>query len=189
MPAAKIEANARTTRAQKAGCGRSLEYPLKILGGRALSTGEVRQKLGQRAEQEGDVEPVIAKLRDYGYLNDARFAENYAAWRRDNEGFGKMRVLRDLRQRRVAPNVAGGAVDQAYQNTDEVEQIVQFLERKFRNKNLGELLQEDKKLQAAYRRLRYAGFSSAASIQVLKRYAAQATQLEDAASDENEPEV
>jgi regulatory protein len=154
-------------------------YSLKLLGGRALSTGEVRQKLIRRAENEPDIETTISKLRDYGYLNDTRFAEGYAAARRDNEGFGRMRVLRDLRQRRVAPNLAGDAVQTAFEGIDEVAQIEAFLERKYRNVNLGEVLQEEKKLHGAYRRLRYAGFSSGASIRVLKRYAAQAEQLED----------
>lgn len=160
-------------------------YSLKLLGGRALSTGEVRQRLLRRAEKDGDVETVIAKLRDYGYLNDTRFAESYASWRKENEGFGKIRVLRDLRQRRVAPNVAGGAVEMAFKDTDETEQIQAFLERKFRNVNLGDLLREDKKLQSAYRKLRYAGFSSGASIRVLKRYAEKADQLEDSPEDDD----
>src|SRR5215218_10175713 len=81
-------------------------YSLKLLGGRAQSVGEVRQKLMRRAENEPDVDLTLAKLREYGYLNDTRFAESYATWRKDNEGFGKMRVLRDLQQRRVAPKVA-----------------------------------------------------------------------------------
>jgi regulatory protein len=104
-------------------------YSLKLLGGRALSTGEVRQKLIIRAEKEADVEFTISKLRDYGYLNDTRFAESYAALRRDDQGFGRMRVLRDLRQRRVAPNVAGDAVQQAFESTDEIQQIEAYLER------------------------------------------------------------
>jgi regulatory protein len=159
-------------------------YSLKLLGGRALSTGEVRQKLIRRAEQETDVEPVLVKLRDYGYLNDTKFAESYAGWRKENEGFGKIRVLRDLRQRRVAPALAGDAVERAFKDTDETELIQAFLERKFRNVNLGELLQEDKKLQSVYRKLRYAGFSSGTSIRVLKRYAEKADQLEDESSGE-----
>ncbi|HYI94869.1 MAG TPA: RecX family transcriptional regulator [Bryobacteraceae bacterium] len=158
-------------------------YSLKLLGGRAMSTGEVRQKLVRRAEKEADIETTISKLREYGYLNDTQFAESFAAGRRDNEGFGRMRVLRDLRQRRVAPNLATEAVEQAFEGTDETARIEAFLERKYRNVNLGELLQEDKKLHGAYRRLRYAGFSSGASIRVLKRFAAQAEQLED------EPEI
>jgi tripartite-type tricarboxylate transporter receptor subunit TctC len=52
------------------------------------------------------VDAVLAKLKDAKYLDDQRFAENYAAARLENEGFGKMRVLRDLRQHRVAPKLA-----------------------------------------------------------------------------------
>src|SRR3954470_9674852 len=110
-------------------------YSLKLVGGRAQSVGEVRQKLQRRAENEADVEITLAKLREYGYLNDTRFAESYATWRKDNQGFGRMRVLRDLRQRRVAPTVADTAVGQVFQNTDETEQIEAFLQRKFRNVN------------------------------------------------------
>ena len=154
-------------------------YSLKLLGGRAQSVGEVRQKLLRRAENEPDVEMTLTKLGEYGYLNDTRFAESYATWRKDNEGFGRGRVLRDLRQRRVAPAVADTAVTQVFLNTDEEEQIEAFLGRKYRNTNLRELLQEEKKLQAVYRRLRYAGFSSGAVVKILKRYAAQADELED----------
>ena len=161
-------------------------YSLKLLGGRALSTGEVRQKLSVRAEDPADVETTIGKLRDYGYLNDTKFAESFATWRRDNEGFGRGRVVRDLRQRRVAPNVADSAVQQVYQGTDEVQQIEAYLERKFRNIDLRELLQDPKKLQSTYRRLRYAGFSSGPAVRVLKRYAAQAAQLEDAEEPDQE---
>ena len=64
-------------------------YSLKLLGGRARSTGEVRQKLKNRAETEADIELTIAKLRDYGYLNDTLFAENYASWRPTTKDSGR----------------------------------------------------------------------------------------------------
>ena len=70
-------------------------------------------------------------------------------------------------------------MQQAFEGTDEIAQIEAFLARKYRNVNLRDLLQDEKKLQGAYRRLRYAGFGPGASIRVLKRYAAQAEQLED----------
>ena len=159
-------------------------YALKLLGGRAMSAGEVRQRLARRAENAMDIDSTMGKLREYGYLNDTRFAENYATWRRDNQGLGRLRVIRDLRQRRVAPAVASTAVEQVFRETDETEQIQAYLDRKFRNVNLAESLKDPKKLQAAYRRLRYAGFASAASIRVLKQYAAQAEELEDPADTE-----
>lgn len=154
-------------------------YSLKLLGSRAQTVSEVRQRLSRRAEHEPDVEATLARLREYGYLNDTRFAESFATWRKDNEGFGRMRVLRDLRQRRVAPAVADTAVSQVFEGTDEVEQIEAFLKRKYRNVNLGEVLQDEKKLHSAYRRLRYAGFGSSSVVKVLKRYASEVDRLED----------
>ena len=118
-------------------------------------------------------------MRDYGYLNDTRFAESYARARREGEGFGKMRVVRDLRQRRVAPGVAEQAVKGAFADADETEMIEAYLARKYRGKNLPEFLQEDKNLNSAFRRLRYAGFATGPAIQVLKRYAARAEELQD----------
>ena len=52
------------------------DFAIKALASRAYSTGELRSKLIGRAERPADAEQTIARLRDYGYLNDSRFAEN-----------------------------------------------------------------------------------------------------------------
>jgi len=82
------------------------DFAVKVLAARAYSTGELRRKLIQKAERAADVDEAISRLRDYGYLNDRRFAESYAGFRLENQGLGKSRVLRDLRQR----NVGGDAL-------------------------------------------------------------------------------
>lgn len=155
-----------------------LNYALRLLGGRAYSMGELREKMRPRAEQAESIDAVIAKLKESGYVDDKKFAENYAAARLENEGFGKMRVLRDLRQRRVAPKLAEQVTERTFKSTDETELVEAFLKRKYRGKELGPFLKVPKNLAAAYRRLRYAGFSSGASIRLLKRYASQAEELE-----------
>jgi regulatory protein len=156
-----------------------MNYALRLLGGRAYSMGELREKMRPRAEQPESIDAVIAKLKESGYVDDKKFAENYAAARLENEGFGKMRVLRELRQRRVAPKLAEQVTERTFKSTDETELVEAFLKRKYRGKELGPFLKVPKNLAAAYRRLRYAGFSSGASIRVLKRYASQAEELED----------
>jgi len=161
-----------------------LNVALRALGGRAHSAGELREKLRRRAENDQDVEAVLAKLREAGYLNDRRFAENYAAARLQNQGLGKMRVLRDLRQRRVAPKLAEQVAEQTYQKTDEATLIEDFLARKYRGKDLGAFLSEEKNLAAAFRRLRYAGFSAGQSIRALKRFARQPEALDALESEE-----
>jgi len=135
--------------------------------------------LKRRAAHGEDVDQVLSRLKDAGYLNDKRFAESFANWRRDNAGFGKSRVVHDLMARRVAPALAKQAAETAYRESDEISMIEQFLERKFRGKNLGVFLTEEKHLASVYRRLRGAGFSSGNSIKVLKRYAAEAERLEE----------
>ncbi|MGB6941598.1 MAG: regulatory protein RecX [Bryobacteraceae bacterium] len=163
-----------------------LNVALRALGGRAHSAGELRDKLRRRAQSPEDVDAVLAKLKESGYLNDQRFAENYASARLQNQGLGKMRVLRDLRQRRVAPKLAEQVTEKTYEQTDEANLIEEFLRRKFRGKDLKTYLSEEKNLAGAFRRLRYAGFSAGHSIRVLKRFASQPEVLD--ALEGEEPE-
>ena len=156
-----------------------MNYAARALASRAQSLNELRTRLKRRAARQEDVAEVVSRLKGAGYLDDRRFADSFANWRRENQGLGKARVVRDLMARRVAPAVAQKAVDQAYAQTDETGLIENFLSRKYRGKNLGQLLQDRKALASAYRKLRAAGFSAANSIRALKRYAAEAEQLEE----------
>jgi len=164
-----------------------LNVALRALGSRAHSSGELREKLRRRAQNNADVDAVLAKLKEAGYLNDRRFAENYAAARLEGQGLGKLRVLRDLRQRRVAPKLAEQAAEAAYVGTDEALLIEDFLRRKYRGKKLNEFLSEEKNLAAAFRRLRYAGFSAGQSIRVLKRFANQPEVLDALEAQDSDP--
>jgi regulatory protein len=155
-----------------------MNMALRALRGRAQSTGELKEKLARRAARVEDVAGVLAKLKEIGYLDDRRFAENYAVARLENQGLGKIRVLRDLRQRRVAGQLAEQVTESAYRDTNEINLIEEFLARKYRGKKLGPFLSDRNNLAGAYRRLRYAGFSSGASIGVLKRYSQQDEALE-----------
>ncbi len=147
------------------------DYALKSMGSRAQTSGEIRAKLRLRAERAEDVETTLAKLKEYGMLNDARFAEMFATSRLENRGFGKTRALRDLQQRRVAPGLAAKAVEQVYAETDEVALIEEYIRKKYRSAERETLFQEAKDLASAFRRLRLAGFNSGKIVQVLKRFA------------------
>ncbi|MBZ5725063.1 MAG: RecX family transcriptional regulator [Acidobacteriia bacterium] len=151
--------------------GRLWAYALKALAGRAHSTGELREKLRRRAERAGDVDEILARLKDAGYLDDRRYAEGFAAARLSGEKFGSTRVIRDLRQHRVAPALAERTVRKVYEDVDEEALIEEWIRRKYRLASREGLFQKDKDLAAAYRRLLRAGFRSAQIIGVLKRFA------------------
>jgi len=146
-------------------------YALKVLGGRAYSVGELREKLKRCAEKVEDVDGVLARLKDVGYLDDKRFAEGYASARLTNDRFGKTRVLQDLRHHRVAPGLAEDTVQKVYEEVDEEKLIEEWVRRKYRLAEREGLFQEDKDLAAAYRRLMRAGFRTGEIVKVLKRFA------------------
>ncbi|MCP5111512.1 MAG: regulatory protein RecX [bacterium] len=159
-------------------------YAARLLAARAYSVAELRDKLRRKAAARADVNPLIKRLTEARALDDERYAEAYASSRLENQGHGRSRVLRDLRQHRVPAAVAERAVGAVFDDTDETELVEAFLARKYRNVVLPEFLAEARNLASAYRRLRYAGFSSGASIAVLKRHSEQAEQLESIEGDE-----
>jgi regulatory protein len=162
------------------------EYAVKCLGTRAYSTGDLRSKLLMRAADPAGVDPAIDRLKDIGYLNDQRFAESYAVARVENEGFGRMRVLTDLRARRISGELAEQAVEQALGGRSEVELIDAFIERRMHSVAAAGRIEDEKKLASAYRKLRRAGFTSGPILAALKRIAVRPEALEE--PPEEEPE-
>jgi regulatory protein len=154
------------------------EYAVRLLGARAHAIGEVRVKLRARAQRLQDVDQVLARLKQAGYLNDQQFAESFAATRLETHRLGRTRVLHDLRARRVAPAVAEQTVDRIYRDVDERELIEDFLRRKLRIGERPGLLHDDKALASAFRRLMRAGFSRSTAVAVLKTHAANTEALE-----------
>jgi regulatory protein len=146
-------------------------YALRVLGGSAHSTGQLREKLRRRAARAEDVDGVLVRLKEAGYLDDRRFAEGFATARLSGEKFGRTRVIQDLRQRRVAPALAESTVQKVYQEVDEEALIEDCIRRKYRLAEREGLFQDDKDMASAFRRLARAGFRTGDIIKVLKRFA------------------
>jgi regulatory protein len=156
-----------------------MEYAVRTLAARAHSASELRRKLSPRAANRDDIQRVIAALKEAGAVSDERFAESFAASRLANRGFGRQRVIRELRARQVGQKIADEAVASAYRDTDELELIDGYIGKKFRGKDLPAFLSDEKNLQSAYRKLRMAGFSAGNSIRALRKYSQRADELED----------
>jgi regulatory protein len=177
------------TRARKLASEELFEYAVKCLGVRGYSTGDLKSKLRMRAANPPDADATIDRLKGIGYLNDQRFAESYAASRIANEGFGRIRVLSDLRARRVSGSMAEQAVDQALDGKSEAELIATYLDRRMPSVAAGGKIEDERKLASAYRRLRRAGFTSGPILTALKGLAARPDLLEEPVGEEEEPEL
>ena len=105
---------------------------VRALARQARSSGEIRALLARRQGAKADIEAVIHRLREHGYLDDARFARAFVASRIENRLEGKVRVRRDLAARRVKPEIADEALRRGFEGVDETALLRQYLKRKLR---------------------------------------------------------
>ena len=145
------------------------EYAVGALGRRMRSVAELKRLLRRRVESdelgEALVELVVAKLKDQRYLNDANYAASYVSYRRENEKFGRRRVVTELKQRGVHPEVIEKAVGSAYDGENEETLARQYLRRKRLQKPA-----DQKQAAKIFRAMARAGFAPRTIIGILKKW-------------------
>ena len=146
------------------------EYAVGALGRRMRSVAELKRLLRPRVEAETEygqtlVELVIRRLKDQGYLNDARYAAAYSSFRRENEKFGRRRVITDLKIKGVHADVIDKAVESVYGDVNDETLARQYLKRK-------RLVKPKDRKQSAriFRQLMRAGFAAKTIFAILKKW-------------------
>jgi regulatory protein len=145
------------------------EYATQSLG-RQMRTEASLRRLMQRRVEPGEhgaavIDAVVIRLNDYGYLNDAAFAETYARLRQENDKLGVRRVRQDLQQKGVGKELIAETLDARYGQTDEEALARQHLERKRITKP-----ENQKETVRVMRRLVTAGFSTTVIYKILRQW-------------------
>jgi len=146
------------------------EYAVGVLGRRMRSVAELKRLLRQRVYADTEigqtlVELVIRKLKDQGYLNDAKYAATYSALRRDNERFGRRRVSTDLKMKGVHSEVLEKALESVFREVDEEKQAREYLQRKRVKKP-----KDQKQAARVFRQLMRAGFGAKTIFIILRKW-------------------
>jgi regulatory protein len=130
---------------------------------------DLRRLMRKRVEPgergEAVIEAVVARLREYGYLDDAAFAETYARLRQENEKLGERRVRQDLQQKGVNRELIAETLEARYGQTNEEALARQHLERKRIRKP-----ENQKETARVMRRLVTAGFSTGVIYKILRQW-------------------
>lgn len=133
------------------------------------SEAELRRLMKTRVEpgERGNatIAHALIRLREYGYLNDAAFAETYARLRQENEKLGVRRVRQDLQQKGVNTKLIAETLDARYGKTDEETLARAYLERKRLRKP-----ENEKETARVMRRLVTAGFSTGIIYKILRQW-------------------
>src|SRR5215469_519868 len=147
------------------------EYAVGALAWRMRTVAELKRMMRARIEDADSeygqtlVELVIRRLKDQGYLNDSQYAASYSSMRRDNQRFGRRRVITELRTRGVHGAVIEKAVEAAYEGVSEEKQAREYLRKKRLEKP-----KDQKQTARIFRQLVRAGFSTRTIFAILKKW-------------------
>jgi regulatory protein len=145
------------------------EYAVKSLGRRMRSVSELRRLMQAKVAREesgaAKIDRVIARLKEYGYLDDTAFAENYTQLRQQNEKFGQRRVRQELGRKGIAQQTISDTIESKYAEVSEEALARQHLERKRIRKP-----ENEKETARVMRRLVTAGFSAGVIYKILRQW-------------------
>ena len=147
------------------------EYALEALARRMRTVAELKRMMRARLEDAESeygqtlIELVIRRLKDHGYLNDSAYAATYSSLRRDNQKFGKRRIVSDLKAKGVHGAVIEKAVDAAFDGVSEEKQAREYLRRKRLEKP-----NDQKQAARIFRLLARAGFGAKTIFTILKKW-------------------
>jgi len=122
------------------------DVAVRALMRRAHSIHEMKQKLERRSDNKLLVQVVMARLKENGLMDDARYAKQFARQRTESRKQGKYR----------------SALEEVAQTSDEAAMVRQRIERKlrsYRGPDTGKKIDE-KKIASMYGSLLRAGFSA-----------------------------
>jgi len=112
---------------------RTFQRAIKLLAAKPRSVEELRERLRRgKGANEDVVETVIARLREYGYLNDEQLALSYASFKVKQKPVGRRRLERDLKLKKISSAVANDALEVVYAETSEEQLIEQAIAKRLR---------------------------------------------------------
>ena len=111
---------------------RAFQRAVKLLAAKPRSIAELRERLSEKCSNKAVVETVIARLREYGYLDDERYALGYAASKVRQQPIGRRRLEQSLALKKVDRAIADEALDQVFAEIPEEELLDRALQKRLR---------------------------------------------------------
>ncbi|MGA3088705.1 MAG: regulatory protein RecX [Terriglobales bacterium] len=148
------------------------EYALGALARRMRSVAELKRLLRRRVEADSEcgqalIELIIVRLKDHGYLNDTQYATAFSSYRRDNEKFGRARVVHELKAKGVHGEIIEKAVGSVYDEVKEESLARDYLRRKRVHRPTD---RDPKQTARIFRQLTRAGFGARTIFSILKKW-------------------
>lgn len=125
---------------------RTMNRAVKLLAAKPRSVGELRERLLEKMwTNEQIVDAVIAKLREYKYLDDEQFARDLAVSKLRQRPQGKRKLQQTMSQKKLDKSVVDDAIAEAFETLPEADLIDAAIEKRLRLKGAPKTREETSK--------------------------------------------
>lgn len=125
---------------------RTMNRAVKLLAAKPRSVEELRGRLLEKLwTDESIVEKVLNKLKEYGYLDDRKFAGDLALSKLRQKPQGKRRLKHSLSRKQLSSEDVHSGIESAFTKLPESELIDAAIEKRIRIKGVPETREETKK--------------------------------------------
>ena len=135
-----------------------------MLGRRELSEAQVRQRLGRKGHEAGDIEEAVDRLKREHAIDDARVAWAIARTETGIKRRGALRVRQEIARAGIAPATARAALDDVFEGIDTAALLDAALAKRLRH---GRVIADEREFARLYRYLMAQGFESDRVLKVL----------------------
>ena len=89
---------------------RAIDLAYKAVARRDLTVAELRTRLERKHVPPEAIDDAVAELQETGFVDDARYARQFAEDKREIDQWGTDRIATDLRRRGIAPQLIDAAL-------------------------------------------------------------------------------
>jgi len=108
------------------------KYAMNALGRRALSTGELKDRIKRRGHSEAVADRVVEQMLAKGYLDDLAYARAVIRSERSRKPTGAMLLRNKLFKKRVDREIVDRAIAEAEDQYNHIEAARELAERRLR---------------------------------------------------------
>jgi regulatory protein len=142
----KIEAEDRVVKDAEKSRERTMNRAVKLLAAKPRSVRELRERLLEKLwTNEGIVDAVLEKLKEYKYLDDEQYARDLAVSKLRQKPQGKRRLQQTMSQKKLDKETVVSAITEAFEKLPEDELIDLAIEKRLSLKGKPETREETKK--------------------------------------------
>lgn len=131
------------------------DYALRLIEFRDRTEKEIRDKLLDKGYDENQADEEIEFLKNYGYVNDLRYAERFTSDAINLKKWGKIRIRTELLRKGIDRETIDNVIEDAFFEIDD-DRVLSQLQVRFKNSDLSNIKERTRIFNFFLRR----GFSS-----------------------------